>query len=212
MFIIESFVSVIVAVVFCAIFIAWEVKLAKDDEFWKGLIPLGTMVLVMGLAAMLTMHIAGDQKIEYLTADLDDEMQAKMAVKTLDADIIAYGPIEIFDANGNLIDQCSITIADLEDDEMAAVRLPRYKDVFLKMTAGRNIVARFDSDKEEILDSSLLILPDDGAQILISTWAMWKSLIYLSVPMIAIYLMKRRQLRMERIRREMKKMGIEELG
>lgn len=212
MFIIESFVSVIVAVVFCAIFIAWEVKLAKDDEFWKGLIPLGTMVLVMGLAAMLTMHIAGDQKIEYLTADLDDEMQAKMAVKTLDTDIIAYGPIEIFDANGNLIDQCSITIADLEDDEMAAVRLPRYKDVFLKMTAGRNIVARFDSDKEEILDSSLLILPDDGAQILISTWAMWKSLLYLSVPMIAIYLMKRRQLRMERIRREMKKMGIEELG
>ncbi len=210
--IIESFVSVIVAIIAGALFIAWEIRLAKDDVFWKGLIPIGAAVLFIGLAAMLTMFFAGNQRIEYLSTDLDQRMEAQMAVKTLNGKIIAYGPIEIFDGEGTLVDRCSVSVADLEDKEMADVRLPRYKDVFMEMTAGRTVVARFNSDKEEILDKSLLIFPDGGAQVHISTRDMWVSMFYLCVPMLVIYLLKRRQLRQERIRREMKKMSVENLG
>lgn len=212
MFIIESFISVIIAVVVGILFVRWEIKLAKSDAFWKGLIPLGTAVLVMGIAVMVTMFAAGNQRIEYLSADLDNGMQAEMTVKTLDGDIIAYGPIEIVDESGILIDQCSVSIVDLEDEALNGVGLPRYADVFQEMTAGRNVVARFDSDKEEILDESLLIFPDDGAQVYISTTAMWKSLLYLCVPMLVIYLLKRFQLRQERMKRELRKMNVESLS
>ncbi len=185
-----------------------EIRLASFDKPWVGLLPLALLVAVAILSNLAVIMVYGGDEVKELTVDMRGGNTAQMYVRQNDrGEITAYSELKIFSPEGELIDEETITMMDLEDGGY----LPDYAEMFRTMTKDKKILARWECEEAVLKDLRKIIVHRNGVMTTFNPNVIYLSILYLGVPMVLVYWMKRRQVQKKKTAAEMRKMGIKSL-
>lgn len=211
--ILMSFLVSIVVLALVAAFFVIVVKLSGKGSPWPGLAPIVLLLtLILGIN-MTVLHKYSGEKLETLTAKLNNGMTAQMIAR-VDGDIIrAYGPIEIVDEKGILRESYDLYSKQYDD-----YREP-YRGLFETMTEGKKILASWSTEREVVEDMSkrLVFVKPDGIDpgstcfIYDIRGMFYGPLLFLGFPLLIVYLLKRRQVHKGKRASELRRMEIENL-
>ena len=209
-----SYAATVAVLVVIAVFFVVVVKLSGKDSPWLAMVPI---VLLLALTLGVNLAIlqrCSDEKLTTLTAKLENGMTAQMIVRIDGDEIRSYGPVEIVDEKGILRESYGIDRFQYDDE----YREP-YRGLFETMTKGKKVSASWHMEREEVADMSkkMIFVKGDSidrgsAYFIFDTAAMFYGpLLHLGLPLLAVYLVKRRQVRKRKRTAELRRMEIENL-
>lgn len=85
--------------------------------------------------------------------------------------------------------------------------LPALAEIFRTMTKDKKILARWECEEAVLKDLRKIIVHRNGVMTTFNPNVIYLSILYLGVPMVLVYWMKRRQVQKKKTAAEMRKMG-----
>lgn len=185
----------------------WEVKLSAKRRAWQGLIPIAVLVIAALSVNFLVYEKYGKNDIEELRTELNNGMTARMYVRAAGDEIRFYSPIEIIDEEGVLRD--SVAVVRIRGMEGGPTT---YHGLFEKMTKGKEVISTYAVDKEVIQDKNRYMINHGGGYISFDiATQIYLPVLYMGLPLLGIYIFRRRQVRKAQIAEELRRMAIENL-
>lgn len=204
----EGILGVVIVVAIVAVLLWGEVKLSEKEKPWPGLVPMG--LLAAAVIVSYSVVIVNQSQIDIVkkTVEMDGGNTAQMYLReNRQGEIICYSELKVFDSKGKQIDEGNINLMDLQQEDYGG----NYADIFQEMTGGRESQICHSVEEETVKDPRYMISGERDFYYTIPKKGILYVFLYMGVPMTAIYLVKRRQVKAEKIKAELRRIEIESL-